>query len=91
MIQVAGQAVALTLPAYPNPFLNELRMALPANWQGKEVKIELFTAGGQLVKTKRVTSSSQTEMIGTGGLGSGLYMIRITTGTEKAQYKVIKN
>ncbi|MES1223539.1 MAG: T9SS type A sorting domain-containing protein [Bacteroidota bacterium] len=77
--------------AYPNPFVSELRVTLPQRMQGKEFKVELVNVGGQVVKTKSIAVASQTETITTSELGRGFYVIRITSGTEKLQYKVIKN
>lgn len=77
--------------AYPNPFVSELRITLPHNWQNKETRIELFNANGQLVKTRNIVSASQTETMNTSDLGRGFYVLRITNGAEKAQYKVIKS
>ncbi|MES1218912.1 MAG: T9SS type A sorting domain-containing protein [Bacteroidota bacterium] len=90
VVRIAQQDNARVL-AYPNPFTNELRVTLPHNWQNKEAKIELFNTSGQLVKAKNVVLASQTETINTTDLGRGFYVIRITSDTEKVQYKVIKN
>lgn len=86
--ELSGETKVL---AYPNPFVNELRITLPQNMQGKEFKIELFNVGGQVVKSKSIAAASQTETITTNDLGRGFYVIRITSATEKLQYKVVKN
>lgn len=91
VVRVGEKADGTKMMAYPNPFVNELRITLPQNLQGKNYKIELFNAGGQVVKAKNIISASQTETITTSDLGRGFYVIRITAGTEKMQYKVIKN
>ena len=86
-----GENAEVKVMAYPNPFVNELRVTLPQSMQGKQFKIELFNAGGQAVKTKSIAIASQTETITTSDLGRGFYIIRVSSGTEKFQYKVIKN
>jgi Secretion system C-terminal sorting domain len=91
VIRFSQQADNAGVLAYPNPFMNELRVTLPHSWQNKEAKIELFNANGQLVKAKSIVLTSQTETINTNDLGRGFYVIRITSDTEKVQYKVIKN
>ena len=91
VIRLGEQSADAKVLAYPNPFVNELRITLPQTMQGKEFSIELFNAGGQVVKMKNIAAASQTETITTTDLGRGLYVIRITSGTEKLQYKVIKN
>jgi Secretion system C-terminal sorting domain len=91
IVRAAQQSSNAQVLAYPNPFINELRVTLPQNWQSKESKIELFTANGQLVKAKNIASASQTETITTTDLGRGFYVIRVSSATETVQYKVIKN
>jgi hypothetical protein len=86
-----GEIAEASVMAYPNPFVNELRVTLPQSMQGKQFKIELFNAGGQVVKTKSIAAASQTETVTTSDLGRGFYIIRVSSGTEKFQYKVIKN
>ena len=71
--------------------MNELRITLPQAMQGKELKLELYNAAGQMVQLKRASMASQTEIINTTGIERGFYVIRITAGTDKVQYKVIKN
>ena len=77
--------------AYPNPFMNELRITLPQQWQNKELKVELYNGNGQLVKAKNIAAASQTETVPTNELGRGFYILNVMSGLEKAQYKVIKN
>ena len=91
IIRISQQTTAAGVLAYPNPFVNELRVSLPHTLQGRELRIELFNANGQLVKTKGAAMASQTETISTTDLEPGFYVIRVTSGTEKTQYKVIKS
>jgi hypothetical protein len=91
IIKLGLQSADTKVMTYPNPFINELRVTLPQSWQGKESKIELYNANGQLVKAKDIAATSQTETITTNDLERGFYVIRMTSATEKAQYKVIKN
>ena len=91
IVRIGQSASNTQVMTYPNPFVNDLRVTLPREWQGKPAKIELFTTSGQLVRTKTVALTSQTESITTHELGRGFYVIRITMGAETAQYKVVKN
>ena len=77
--------------AYPNPFIDDLRITLPQQWQSKELRMELYNGNGQLVKVKTIPAASQTEAISTSELGRGFYIINITSGIDKLQYKVVKN
>lgn len=81
----------MTVMAYPNPVVNELKITVPDSWQGAEVKYELFNATGRVVKTIRNSSASQTEMINMSDLGRGFYVLKAMKGNEVAQQKIIKN
>jgi hypothetical protein len=75
---------------YPNPANNELKITIPASWQNKQVRYELFSNNGQAVIRNDITNSSQTETINVSKLAPGFYIARITCGNEVAQQKIIK-
>lgn len=81
----------MTVMAYPNPVVNEVKITVPDSWQGAEVKYELYNANGRVVKTIRNNSASQTEMINMSDLGRGFYVLKAVKGNEVAQQKIIKN
>ncbi len=91
IIRLGSETSEAKVIAYPNPFANELRVTLPQQWQNKELKMELYNGNGQLIKAKTISVASQTETIATAELGRGLYIINVTSGLEKVQYKVVKN
>lgn len=81
----------MTVMAYPNPVVNEVKITIPDSWQGTEVKYDLFNANGRVVKSIRSAKASQTEMINMSDLGRGFYVMKASNGTEVAQQKIIKN
>jgi hypothetical protein len=81
---------AITILAYPNPATSELRVTIPASWQGKKVNFELFGNNGQAVAKNETTSSNQTETINVSKLAPGFYVIKVTCNNEVAQQKIIK-
>lgn len=81
----------MTVMAYPNPVVNEVKITIPDSWQGTEVKYDLFNANGRVVKSIRSAKASQTEMINMSDLGRGFYVLKASNGTEVAQQKIIKN
>ncbi|MGC4037664.1 MAG: T9SS type A sorting domain-containing protein [Chitinophagaceae bacterium] len=91
IVRIANEQDNAKVLAYPNPFMNELRITVPQTMQGKSFRIELFNNNGQVVKAQNVAAASQTETITTSELQRGFYVIRITSATEKSQFKVIKN
>ena len=82
---------SISLTTYPNPVVNELRVTIPNSWQGKEVKYEIYNAGGRMIKTVSSSSASQTEIINMSSVNAGLYIVRAINGNDIAQQKIIKN
>jgi Secretion system C-terminal sorting domain len=80
----------VTILTYPNPVTSELRITIPNSWQGKKVTYELLNAGAQVAKRTEAGSSSQTETINVSSLTPGLYIVKVSCGTETAMQKIIK-
>lgn len=92
VIRIAtNKSNALTVVAYPNPVVNDVKITIPDAWQGSEVTYQLFNANGLLVKNLRSNSASQTEVINMTDLGKGFYVLKASKGSEVAQQKIIKN
>ena len=91
VIRIGEQAETMKIVTYPNPVVNDVRVTIPASWQNKEVKYEIFNTNGQLVIAKMNANASQTEMINLSNMSRGMYFIKLTMGTETAQQKIIKN
>lgn len=86
-----GKQNEMNVFAYPNPVSTELKITAPQTMLGSEVKIELYNGNGQLVKSKKAVMSSPAETINTSDIKAGFYLLRIATGTESCQFKIIKN
>lgn len=91
MIRVAKQTEqTIAILTYPNPVTTELRITIPAQWQGKQVTYELFNPNGSAAKRLSTGNSSQTETLDLAKLAPGFYMVKVTCGTETATQKIIK-
>lgn len=90
IIRLSGNALAQGLSAFPNPAVQDLRVTLPAAWQGQQVLLQLYNASGQLVLSEQRASASQTETIGLGRFRQGIYLLRATSGQESLQQQVVK-
>jgi hypothetical protein len=91
IIRLSKQAAAIaSIETYPNPASNELRVTVPAQWQGKQVTYEMFTASGAVAKKLTTNNSSQTETFDITQMAQGFYMVKVTCGTETATKKIIK-
>ncbi len=81
---------ALSLNVFPNPAQNELRVTVPANWQGKKIRYEVLTASGQLVSQTERNAANQTETMDLSRLQTGFYIIRASAGGEQSQQKFLR-
>jgi hypothetical protein len=90
IVVLSGAKDVVSISTFPNPVSTELRVMVPAKWQGKPVSYEISTMGGQVVKSRQSNSSSQTESINVSGLSSGLYFVTVTCEGEKAHQKIVK-
>lgn len=79
-----------SIVSYPNPVVNELRVTIPATWQGKKVSYEVLNNNGQSAYRKEIGSSGQTETIAMSQLAPGFYIIKVSCNGEVAQQKIIK-
>jgi Secretion system C-terminal sorting domain len=92
IIRTGGQAEnMISLLTYPNPVINELRVTIPGNWQGKKVTYEVINANAQASKRTEVANSSQTETLNVSALTPGFYLVIVTCDGQKAQQKMIKS
>ncbi|MBI1343186.1 MAG: T9SS type A sorting domain-containing protein [Terrimonas sp.] len=91
VIRIGKQNESLNVSTYPNPVVNDVRITVPANWQGKEVSYQIYNMGGSMVKTVRNSNASQTEIINMNDLSRGFYVVKVQQGSEVAQQKIIKN
>ena len=90
IIRLDENKAGITLSAFPNPAVNELKVTIPSTWQNKKVSYEIFGANGQVVSRIVATSSSQTETINISKLAPGFYLVKAICGTESGQQRVIK-
>jgi hypothetical protein len=91
IIRISKQnTTTVTILTYPNPATNELRVTIPANWQGKKVAYEIVNASAQAVKKINTGSASQTETLDVSKLAPGLYVVNVSCGNETAQQKIVK-
>lgn len=75
---------------YPNPVVNELRVQVPVSWQHDLVNIEVYNNSGQVVKRQTTARANQTEVVNVNDLGSGIYFVKASNGTETATQRIAK-
>jgi hypothetical protein len=80
----------VSILTYPNPVIEQLRITIPTNWQGKKLTYELFNNKGQAAVKRVVAAGSQTEAFNVSSLVPGLYIVKVSCNGEIAQQKIIK-
>jgi len=81
----------ITLHAYPNPFVDELRIEVPG--VSGVASVELFTLDGRTAFQRNLTLGQQgTGLLDMGGdhLVNGAYLLRISTTKGRAEQRLMK-
>lgn len=91
VVRLGKEAQSLTLATYPNPVTDQVRVTLPASWQGKRVTLELYNANGVLVQNLQFGNASQTETLQVSKVARGMYVVKAVCEGETAQQRIIKN
>jgi len=89
MIRI-GKSDMISVITYPNPVSNELRVTVPANWQGKKVSYEIYNTNGRVMNRTENGSSSQTEAINVSSFSPGVYVVKVTCNGETAAQTIVK-
>lgn len=90
IIRLDEEKQGIILSTYPNPAVNELKVTIPTNWQGKKATYELINVNGQVSKKVETGNSSQTENINISNLAPGYYIVKVSCDGQTAQQKVVK-
>ncbi len=77
-----------TLLAYPNPFNGQVTIEIPFSLSGPFTILEVFKVNGQRV-FKRVISGKQKIQLNFTEQASGLYLVRLNTGSQQHRIKLL--
>jgi hypothetical protein len=90
VVRVGKNAEMPVVSVYPNPAVNNVMVAVPAAWQNKPVSVEVYNSNGQMMRHISNSSASQTEMVDVKNLTEGMYIVRVSNGTQAATQKIFK-
>jgi len=90
LIRLGEQKQNVSIATYPNPVTSELRITIPATWQNKTISFDLFNTNGQLVKHVVAGKAGQTETMNVNDLNAGIYIVKVSNGTEIAVQRIAK-
>gem|GEM_PF-235810 len=91
LVRIGKSSDDVKIFAYPNPVVNDVRVTVPQNWQGKTISYQVANTNGQLVKSYTVQYASQTEVINMSQTPAGMYVVRVINGNESAVQTVVKS
>lgn len=78
----------ISLVAYPNPVSDVYTIITPTTM--KEAKVSIYNAQGALVKEVSKSAAYPHVKINTGDLAAGIYQVKITSASETAELKFVK-
>jgi hypothetical protein len=70
------------ISVYPNPVRDNVNITFTHAFINKPCAISIYDVNGKLLSVKRITATSQTEMLDVSAYSNGKYIVRITTDTE---------
>lgn len=91
LLRINENEKAISIQAYPNPAVNELRITIPIGWQDKKVQYDLFAVNGQSMKRINRVHANQTEVLDISSFPVGAYIIRVSTDNETATQQFVKS
>jgi hypothetical protein len=68
-----------SITTFPNPATNQLRVAIPNDWQNQQVTYSIYNINGSAIKNKVSVQASQTETFNISDLKAGTYFIKVTS------------
>jgi hypothetical protein len=90
VIKISTQNQSLSVLAFPNPVTGNLRITLPTAWQDAKITIDMVNTNGQVVKRIVNNRANQTETLNVSDLSVGIYMVRVSNGSETAIQRIVK-
>jgi len=91
VIRIGAKSEAPAVLAFPNPVTDNLRITFPSAWQNNKITIDLVNTNGQVIKRITNNNAGQTEMLDVRDLTVGLYMVRVSNGSETAIQRIVKS
>jgi hypothetical protein len=90
IIKINEDNAARSITVYPNPVVSDLRITMASGWQDKAVHIQIIDSNGQSVGQFDNPGVGQTQRINVSNLKPGLYIVKVSNGTESALQRFIK-
>jgi hypothetical protein len=82
---------SVAIQTFPNPVTNEVRVMVPATWQAKAVTYEIYNASGKLMNRVQTNNAGQVQQMNVQAYSNGMYVVKVSNGTETLTKQIIKN
>jgi hypothetical protein len=82
---------SIAIQTFPNPVTNEVRVMIPASWQAKSVTYEIYNASGKLMNRIQNQNAGQVQQMNVQSYNNGMYVVKVSNGTETLTKQIIKN
>jgi hypothetical protein len=90
VVKLNASQSTVSITTFPNPVTSELRITIPAAWQNKQVTYDVLSVSGSIIKRKVAANASQTETLQVNDIKAGVYVVRLTSGSQSATQQVVK-
>jgi hypothetical protein len=90
VVRIGKQGDAVKMLVYPNPATTDVRITVPQSWQNKTVTYELLNTSGQVMQSMNRQHANQTEIISLSKVPMGMYIMRVSNGTETGSQAIVK-
>ena len=91
ILRLSEETKSVSIQAYPNPVVSELRITIPKDWQDQQVRYEIYTVSGQNVRSVTRSHASQTEVMNLSQLTAGTYIIKVVADKDQATQQFVKS
>jgi hypothetical protein len=78
------------LEVYPNPAANDLKLTISSAWVNEKLLIEVYNINGVLVSAKLNEKSRETETLSVKDLTRGMYIVKVSHGSESSVQRFLK-
>jgi len=79
------------LEVYPNPTANDLKLTISSEWVNEKLLIEVYNLNGRLVRSRLNEKSREVETLSVKDLTTGMYVVKVSHGTESSIQRFLKN
>ena len=91
MSRLAAAATPAKAETYPNPFADQLAVALPGSFEPQATTVTLLTLAGRPVYTAKLDLSAAPQALtALPELAAGVYLLRLTTASGSISQKVVR-